>query len=110
MQRLSSWTRRTRFINLRFKISRLLNQDGSKLRVCGFLGELEKRRHLTDKIIPTQHDVSPRYALLPSAKTRRRDFGSGEMYKSALRELGAGGELVCSRTIKIEIRSQLNVI
>jgi hypothetical protein len=44
--------RRTQFINLRFKISRFLNQHGSKRRVGGFLGKLEKRRHLTHKIIP----------------------------------------------------------
>jgi hypothetical protein len=43
---------RTRLINLRFKISRFRNQDGSKLRVCGFLGKLEKRRYLIKKIIP----------------------------------------------------------
>jgi hypothetical protein len=43
---------RTRLINLRFKISRFRNQDGSKLRVCGFLGKLEKRRYLINEIIP----------------------------------------------------------
>jgi len=44
--------RRTRLVNLRFKISRFLNQDDSKLTVGGCLGELEQRRHLTHKIIP----------------------------------------------------------
>jgi hypothetical protein len=43
---------RVRFINLRFKISRFLNQNGSKLGVASCLGELEQRRHLTHKIIP----------------------------------------------------------
>jgi len=43
---------RTRLINLRFKISRFRNQDGSKLAVCGFLGKLEKRRYLINEIIP----------------------------------------------------------
>src|SRR5882762_6475349 len=31
---------------------RFLNQHGSKLRVGGFLGKLEQRRHLTHEIIP----------------------------------------------------------
>ncbi len=52
IRRLSSRVRRrTRFINLRFKISRFLNQHGSKMRIGGFLGKLEQRRHLTHKII-----------------------------------------------------------
>ena len=62
IRRLRTWVRRrTRFINLRFKIGRLLNQDGSKLRVCGFLGKLEKRRRLTREIVPAYHDGSPFY-------------------------------------------------
>jgi hypothetical protein len=42
--------RRARLVNLWFQISRFLNQDGSKLRIGGCLGELEQRRHLTHKI------------------------------------------------------------
>src|SRR5882762_5056291 len=68
--------RRTRLINLRFKISRFLNQNGSKLRIGGFLGELEKRRHLTHEIIPALTRCSPRYALLPSARTRPSKLSS----------------------------------
>jgi hypothetical protein len=44
--------RRAEFINLRFEISRFPNQDGSKLRIGGFPGELEQRRHLTHEILP----------------------------------------------------------
>src|SRR5258706_5842858 len=51
--------RRTRLIDLRFKISRFLNQNGSKLRVVGCPGELEKRRRLTHEIIPAYHAGSP---------------------------------------------------
>src|SRR5258706_4496761 len=49
------------FINLGFQMSRLLNQDGSKLRVGGGLGELEKRRRLTREIVPAYHGGSPFY-------------------------------------------------
>ncbi len=74
IRRLRTWVRRrTRFINLRFKIGRFLNQDGSKPRVCGFLGKLEKRRHLTHEIIPTQHDV-PR-DIRPTAQRKTRMSG-----------------------------------
>ena len=74
IRRLRTWDRRrTRFINLRFKIGRFLNQDGSKLRVCGFLGKLEKRGHLTHEIIPTQHDV-PR-DIRPTAQRKTRMSG-----------------------------------
>src|SRR5882762_7793160 len=74
IRRLRTWVRRrSRFINLRFKISRFLNQDGSKLRVCGFLGKLEKRCHLTHEIIPTQHDV-PR-DIRPTAQRKTRMSG-----------------------------------
>src|SRR3981081_1330584 len=63
IRRLRTWVRRrTRFINLRFKIGRFLNQDGSKPRVCGFLGKLEKRRHLTHRNNPYSTRCSPRYA------------------------------------------------
>ena len=53
IRRLRTWVRRrARFINLRFKINCFLNQDGSKPRILGFLGELEKRRRLTHEIMP----------------------------------------------------------
>jgi hypothetical protein len=51
IRRLSRVLRRARLVNLRFKISRFLNQNGSKLRVGGCLGKSEKCRHLTHKII-----------------------------------------------------------
>src|SRR6266404_6928430 len=87
IRRLRTWVRRrTRFINLRLKIGRFLNQDGSKPRVCGFLGKLEKRRHLTHEIIPTQHDV-PR-DIRPTAQRKTRTSGIWfQMYKSELWEL-----------------------
>src|SRR5882762_3862784 len=89
IRRLRIWVRRrTRFVNLRFKIGRFLNQDGSKLWVCGFLGKLEKRRHLTHEIIPAQHNVFPAiYSLPPSAKRGCLEFGSSQMSKSELWEL-----------------------
>jgi hypothetical protein len=73
IRRLKSLPRlRVRLISLRFKISRFFDQDGSKPRVGGFLGELEKRRHLTHEIIPAQHTMFPlRYALQNRAKTRQ---------------------------------------
>jgi hypothetical protein len=52
IRRLSRVLRRARLVNLRFKISRFLNQDGSELRVCGFVSKFEKRRYLTHKIMP----------------------------------------------------------
>ena len=47
-------------------MGRFLNQDGSKLRVAGCLGELEQRRHLTHKM---PHRSAP--------KRGSREFGSG---------------------------------
>ena len=53
IKRLRAWVRRRAgFINLRFQISRFLNQDGSKLWIGGFPGELEQRRRLTHEILP----------------------------------------------------------
>ena len=52
IRRLRAWVRRrAEFINLGFEISRLFNQDGSKLRIGGFPGELEQRRRLTHEIL-----------------------------------------------------------
>jgi hypothetical protein len=57
--------RRARLIDLRFQISRFLNQEGGKLRVGSCLGELENRRRLTHEIIPAYHDV-PRALVSPA--------------------------------------------
>jgi len=46
-------------IDARFEFRRLFNQDGRKFRICGGLGELEKRRRLTHEIQPAYHDVFP---------------------------------------------------
>src|SRR5260370_37019895 len=93
IRRLRTWDRRrTRFINLRFKIGRFLNQDGSKLRVCGFLGKFEKRRNLPHEIIPTQHDVSPRYAR-PAQKLDSLEFGSAKCAKVNLGNSGRSAQI-----------------
>src|SRR5258708_26069312 len=66
--------RRARLVNLRFQISRFLNQDGSKLRVGGCLGELEKRRRLTHEILSAYHAGSP---YCPAENiTQKPAFGS----------------------------------
>ena len=70
-----------RLINLGFQGSCFLNQNGSKLRVGGFLGELEKRRCLTHEIIP---NAAP--------KRDTRAFGSrvpADPVRSACYRLGA---------------------
>jgi hypothetical protein len=79
--------RRARLVNSRFKISRFLNKDGSELRVCGFLGKFEKRRHLTHKIMPAQHNVPQ---CCPAENiTQKPGFGSVRMYKIEHMELRA---------------------
>lgn len=74
------------FINLRFKVGRFLDQGGSKLRVGGCLGEVEKCRGLTHEIIPAYH-VVPRFTVQPRASRGSRDFVPAEMYKNELKEL-----------------------
>src|SRR5260221_4873682 len=80
--------RGTRLVNLRFKISRFLNQDGGKLRVGGCLGELEKRRRLTHEIIPALSRWFPFYYT--AQKHSSRKFGSVRMCKSEHVELRSG--------------------
>ena len=73
--------RRTRLINLRFKISRFLNQNGSELRIADFLGELEQRPRLTRAIA-----LADLYAMPQRTETARRTQGLVplEMFKSLL--------------------------
>ena len=54
---------RSGLVHARFKIGRLLDQDGRKLRVCGGFGELEKSRRLTHEIQSAYHGGFP---VLPS--------------------------------------------
>ena len=67
-------------------MSRFLDQNGSKLRIVGGLGELEQRPRLAREIVPTNHDSFPR---TKHANTSRgnRDFVPIEMFKSVLLEL-----------------------
>ncbi len=96
--------RRARLVNLRFQISRFLNQDGSKLRVGGCLGELEKRRRLTHEIIPAYHAGSPSTtqrkntavgSLVPSRCAKVNTWNFARVVPASIRKIGPQGNMHC---------------
>jgi len=72
---------RVYFINFRFEISGLFDQDRSKPGVRGRAGEFEKRCRLTHEISSTDHDATP--VFHPARYiTQQAGIRSAEMYKS----------------------------
>jgi hypothetical protein len=105
VRRLWTFVRpRARFINLGEKIGGFLDQGSRKLSVvCGSC-ELNKRRRLTQEILPAYHDIFP--ARLRSAKLESRDFVPAKPYRSGVKEKTLTGK---SRNVPTVVKTANSV-